>query len=86
MNAPVPQIDFANPADAEAILRDIVARLRGGGVIPYLGPGVAELAKPAVPMNPEALAAFFGTKVALPRRARGNGKRPTPRCATKHEL
>ena len=23
-------------------------------------------------MNPEALAAFFGTKVALPRRAKGN--------------
>ncbi|MBW7973673.1 SIR2 family protein [Bradyrhizobium sp. BR 10289] len=72
MNAPVPQIDFANPADAEAILRGVVARLRGGDVIPYLGPGVVELAAPAVPMNPEALAAFFGTKVALPRRARGN--------------
>lgn len=72
MNAPVPQIDFANPADAEAMLRDLVARLRGGGVIPYLGPGVAGLAMPAVPMNPEALAVFFGTKVALPRRARGN--------------
>ena len=72
MNAPIPQIDFANPADAEAILSGVVARLRGGDVIPYLGPGVAELAAPAVPMNPEALAAFFGTKVALPRRARGN--------------
>ncbi|MBR0962389.1 SIR2 family NAD-dependent protein deacylase [Bradyrhizobium japonicum] len=72
MNAPVPQIDFAAPADAEAILGDVVARLRGGDVIPYLGPGVAELGGPAVPMNPEALAAFFGTKVALPRRARGN--------------
>jgi hypothetical protein len=72
MNAPVPQIDFANPADAEAILSDVVARLREGKVIPYLGPGVAELGKPSVPMNPEALAAFFGTKVALPRRARGN--------------
>lgn len=72
MNAPVPQIDFANPADAEAILRDVVARLREGHVIPYLGTGVTELAKPDVPMNPEALAAFLGTKVALPRRARGN--------------
>ena len=72
MNAPVPQIDFAAPADAEAILGDVVARLRGGNVIPYLGPGVAEIGGPAVPMNPEALAAFFGTKVALPRRARGN--------------
>ncbi len=72
MNAPVPQIDFANPADAEAILRDVIARLRGGDVVPYLGPGVVELAAPSVPMNPEALAAYFGTKVALPRRARGN--------------
>ncbi|MBC9876488.1 SIR2 family protein [Bradyrhizobium sp. INPA01-394B] len=72
MNAPIPQIDFTNPADAEAILHGVVTQLRGGTVIPYLGPGVAELAEPAVPMNPEALAAFFGTKVALPRRARGN--------------
>lgn len=72
MNAPVPQIDFANTADAEAILSGVVARLRGGSVIPYLGPGVAELAAPSVPMNPEALAAYFGSKVALPRRARGN--------------
>lgn len=72
MNAPVPQIDFANPADAEVILRDVVARLRGGNVIPYLGTGVTELAKPGVPMNPDALAAFLGSKVALPRRARGN--------------
>ncbi|WP_448030572.1 SIR2 family NAD-dependent protein deacylase [Bradyrhizobium liaoningense] len=72
MNAPVPQIDFAAPADAEAILSDVVARLRGGDVIPYLGPGIAELDGPAVPMAPEALAVFFGTKVALPRRARGN--------------
>ncbi|RTL48732.1 MAG: SIR2 family protein [Bradyrhizobiaceae bacterium] len=72
MNAPVPQIDFAAPADAEAMLGDVVARLRSGNVIPYLGPGVVELGEPAVPMNPEALAAFFGTRVALPRRARGN--------------
>ncbi|RTM14836.1 MAG: SIR2 family protein [Bradyrhizobiaceae bacterium] len=72
MNAPVPQIDFANPTHAEAILSGVVARLRGGDVIPYLGPGVADLSTPSVPMTPEALAAFFGTKVALPRRARGN--------------
>jgi hypothetical protein len=72
MNAPVPHIEFAKPADAEAILRGVLGHLRDGKVIPYLGPGVAELEKPSVPMNPEALAAFFGTKVALPRRARGN--------------
>ncbi|WP_454631824.1 SIR2 family NAD-dependent protein deacylase [Bradyrhizobium cenepequi] len=72
MNAPVPQIDFADPADAEAILREVVGQLRTGGVIPYLGPGVIELSKPAAPVNPEALATFFSAKIALPRRARGN--------------
>jgi hypothetical protein len=72
MNAPVPQIDFAETADAEAQLASVVARMRGGEIIPYLGPGVVETAGTSVPMNPEALAAFFGTKVALPRRARGN--------------
>ena len=39
---------------------------------PYLGPGLAALSKPVAPMTPEALAAFFATKVALPRRAKGN--------------
>jgi hypothetical protein len=72
MNAPVPHIDFLTQADAEASLKEVAARLRAGTIVPYLGAGLAELAKPAVPMNPEALAAFFGTKVALPRRARGN--------------
>src|SRR5271157_325086 len=72
MNAPIPTIDFLKHADAAASLADIATRLRAGTVIPYLGPGLAELAKPAVPMNPEALAAFFGTRVALPRRAKGN--------------
>ena len=36
MNAPVPKIEYANPADAEAILREVTGRLRGGSVIPYL--------------------------------------------------
>ncbi len=72
MNAPVPQIDFAKTTDAEAILGGVVARMRGGEIIPYLGPGIVEAATSGVPMNPEALAAFLGAKVALPRRARGN--------------
>ncbi|HLG79794.1 MAG TPA: SIR2 family protein [Bradyrhizobium sp.] len=71
MNA-IPKIDFVSAADAEAMLADVAARLREGHIVPYLGPGVAEMSKPEVPMTPEALAAFFGTKVALPRRARGN--------------
>ncbi|WP_027584125.1 SIR2 family protein [Bradyrhizobium sp. Ai1a-2] len=65
-------IDIVNAADAEAILTDVAARLRAGSIVPYLGPGVAELSKPDVPMTPEALAAFFASKVALPRRAKGN--------------
>ncbi len=72
MNAPVPPIDFIRHADAEASLTELAARLRAGTMIPYLGPGLAELSKPTAPMNPEALAAFFGGKVALPRRAKGN--------------
>jgi hypothetical protein len=71
MNA-IPKIDFVSAADAEAMLANVSAQLRAGNVVPYLGPGLAEMSKPDVPMTPEALAAFFGTKVALPRRAKGN--------------
>ncbi len=72
MNAPIPHADFFRLADAEAVLTDVVGQLGTGKVIPYLGPGLAELSQPAVPMTPEALAAFFAAKVALPRRAKGN--------------
>ncbi len=75
MNAPIPHIDFMERAEAEAALVDVARGLRAGTTVPYLGPGLADLARPAapgVPMNPEALAAFFGAKVALPRRAKGN--------------
>jgi hypothetical protein len=72
MNAPVPHADLFRLADAKGVLTDVARRLRGGAIIPYLGSGIAELAKPAVPTTPEALAAFFGAKVALPRRAKGN--------------
>jgi SIR2-like domain len=72
MNAPIPQVDFARGGNAESMLADLGRQLRAGGVIPYLGPGLAEMSKPLVPMTPEALASFFATKVALPRRAKGN--------------
>jgi hypothetical protein len=72
MNAPLPPIDVLKPVEAEAVLAGIVEPLRAGSVVPYLGPGLAELSQPQVPMTPEALAAFFGSKVALPRRAKGN--------------
>lgn len=72
MNAPVPYADILKLDDAEALLGKIASELRTGTIIPYLGPGLTELSKPSVPMTPEALAAFFGTKVALPRRVKGN--------------
>jgi len=72
MNAPMLDQDFMKPADAEAVLTDIARQMKLGKVIPYVGPGLTELAKPTIPLTPEALAAFFGTKVALPRRAKGN--------------
>lgn len=68
----LPQITVLKGTDAEALLADVAARLRAGSIVPYLGPGLAELSKPDVPLTPDALAIFFGTKVALPRRARGN--------------
>jgi len=57
---------------AEQVLASIIAPLRAGKIVPFIGPGLIELAHPAVPTTPEALAAFFGTRVALPRRAKGN--------------
>lgn len=71
MNA-MPQINVLKGTDAEALLANVAAELRNGSIVPYLGPGVAELSKPDVPLTPDALAIFFGSKVALPRRARGN--------------
>lgn len=68
----MPQINCLEGTDAEALLANVAARLHAGSIVPYLGPGLAELSKPDVPVTPDALAIFFGTKVALPRRARGN--------------
>lgn len=73
MNAP-PLTDILKLADAEAVLAGIAGQLRAGSIIPCLGPGLAALSTPLpqAPMTPEALAEFFASKVALPRRARGN--------------
>lgn len=72
MNAPIPTADMLKLADADTVLVDVAKQLRTGKIIPYLGPGLTELSKPTVPMSPEGLAEFFGTKVALPKRAKGN--------------
>lgn len=58
--------------DTEAALADVAIQLKAGKLIPFIGPGIADLETPAAPTTPETLADFFGTKVALPRRARGN--------------
>lgn len=56
----------------ETLLAEAAAALRAGELVPYLGPGIAALEPQAVPVSPEELAEWFGTKVALPRRAKGN--------------
>jgi len=60
------------PVDPQVLLGEVAAGLAAGTLAPYLGPGIAALAEPAAPMTPEALAAFFAGKTALPKRAQGN--------------
>ncbi|MFG1297412.1 SIR2 family NAD-dependent protein deacylase [Xanthobacter variabilis] len=72
MNLPLPPGDILKLADAEAVLADVARELPSGNIVPYLGPAISEGVNPAVPMTPDALAAFFATKVALPKRAKGN--------------
>lgn len=72
MNAPFVGHHIIEGAAAEELLGGVAAQLRTGKVIPYLGPSLTESVAPDVPMTPEALAAFFATKVALPKRAKGN--------------
>jgi hypothetical protein len=72
MNVTVNPSEVAEPREAEAILKDVAAHLASGEVAPYLGPGVAALSSTSVPTSAEALAAFFASKVALPKRAKGN--------------
>jgi len=72
MNAPFDGHVLFEGDLAEQTLGKLAAELKTGNVIPYLGPGLTQLTPTDVPMTPEALAAFFGTKVALPKRAKGN--------------
>lgn len=53
-------------------LAEVGKALKAGSMVPYLGPGISVLSDAPAPMTPEALAEFFGTRVALPARARGN--------------
>ncbi len=59
-------LDFTN------VTPGIAARLKDGSLLPFMGPGVTALSETTVPTSHEALAAWLGSKVALPKRARGN--------------
>ena len=72
MDGPISPAAVLDFADGEKTLAEAVARLKDGRLVPFLGPGLIDQETTLVPMTPEALAAFFATKVALPRRARGN--------------
>ena len=56
--------------DPQVVLAEVLAGLKLGTLVPYLGPGL--VADPATPASTEALAAFFARKTTLPRRAVGN--------------
>lgn len=72
MNAPFNAYVLIEGDQAEQALGKLAAELKTGKIIPYLGPGLTQLTPTNAPMTPEALAAFFATKVALPKRAKGN--------------
>lgn len=72
MNAPTPPLEILKLADAEAVLANVAGRLCNGRIVPYLGPKLVALSAPSAPTSYETLAEFFGSKVALPKRAKGN--------------
>ena len=62
--------------DRNAWFERVRTELRAGGLAPYLGPGLLSLASDAlVPKSYKDLAEFLGSKVTLPKRARGNASR-----------
>jgi hypothetical protein len=63
----------ASATEARAFLAQLHAGFSAGTLAPYLGPGIAALyADRALPGSYVELAEFFGKRVALPKRARGN--------------
>jgi len=59
-------------ADPLSLLKEARADLRSGKLVPYLGPGISALETGSTPTSPEDLAEWFGSKVTLPKRAKGN--------------
>jgi hypothetical protein len=60
------------PKDPTDWLAEVREGLKRGKLCPYLGPGITQLAGAPVPATQAALADFLGSKVTLPKRARGN--------------
>lgn len=56
----------------KVLLEKVAAGLKAGTMVPYLGPGISALEPQVAPMTGTALAEFFASKTALPKRARGN--------------
>jgi hypothetical protein len=56
----------------QELLTEVRAGLAAGVLAPYLGPGVLGSSGSALPSAHTELAEYFGKKVTLPRRARGN--------------
>jgi hypothetical protein len=63
---------FEAPRDAASWFTQVRDSLRAGRLAPYLGPGLTELGRAPVPTTQRALAEFLGSRVSLPKRARGN--------------
>lgn len=68
-SSPLPR---ASVAAARAFVDEVRAGLQSRALAPYLGPGVTAIQASAVPSSNEKLAEFLGSKLALPRRVRGN--------------
>jgi hypothetical protein len=59
--------------DRDSWFKEVGGALRAGRLAPYLGPGLLSLAPNLpVPTSYPKLAEFLGTKVTLPKRAKGN--------------
>jgi len=59
--------------DRDAWFDQVRGALRAGQLAPYLGPGLLALSpNVAIPTSYEQLAEFLGSRVTLPRRAKGN--------------
>lgn len=73
MSATSPALAPIDAPDRDAWFEQVRGALRAGQLAPYLGPGLLSLLpNPPVPTSYEQLAEFLGSKVTLPRRAKGN--------------